>query len=101
MDAPMPAAGRLDDVALARLPALGGRPGRLAADGSAEAREAFHQVLGETIFRMALKEMRRLVGGGGLFTSGGAAAIIAGQMDECLAERVARAQPPEFSRRYF
>ena len=68
---------------------------------SGELRETFHQMLGETLFRMALKQMRRSVGSGGLFSQGATSEIIFGMFDEHVAELMAKTQPMDFSERYF
>jgi len=101
----MPAALRHPDLTSSGTDALSEKLQAAArtakADGTSKSQEAFHQLLGETIFRMVLKQMRKSVGNGGLFRTGGAAGIIAGQMDEQLAELMGKSQPPEFSQRYF
>ena len=68
---------------------------------SSELRQAFHQMLGETLFRMAIKQMRRSVGSGGLFSQGATSEIIFGMFDEHVAELMAKTQPRAFSERYF
>jgi Rod binding domain-containing protein len=64
-------------------------------------RETFHQMMGETLFRMAIKQMRSSVGSGGLFDSGATSEIMFGMFDEHVASLMAKVQPRGFSDRYF
>ena len=64
--------------------------GEEAAEDDTALRDAFRQFVGETLFGEMLKAMRATVPKGAYFHGGTAEEIFRGQLDQVLAERLAR-----------
>ncbi len=70
-------------------PLAGPRIGEAAA-GERRLRETFKQFVGEVFFGQLLKAMRKTVGEPAYFSGGRAEEVFRGQLDQVLAEKLAR-----------
>jgi peptidoglycan hydrolase FlgJ len=76
---------------------LSGRRLQAADDKQGNLREAFDSFVGETFYGQMLKEMRKTVGKAAYFDGGRAEEVFRGQLDQKLAEQMAKSNAHSFS----
>ena len=73
------------------------RLGKAAGSQTSELREVFDEFVGETFFRQLLKAMRKSVGQPAYFHGGRAEEVFQGQLDQKLAEQMAKSSASQFT----
>ncbi|HEX4142690.1 MAG TPA: rod-binding protein [Pirellulales bacterium] len=76
---------------------LNGQRLQAADKNQSNLREAFDTFVGETFYGQMLKEMRKTVGKAAYFDGGRAEEVFRGQLDQKLAERMAKTNAHSFS----
>jgi Rod binding domain-containing protein len=76
---------------------LNGRRLQAADENQGDLRKAFDSFVGETFYGQMLKEMRKTVGKAAYFDGGRAEEVFRGQLDQKLAEQMAKSNAHSFS----
>jgi Rod binding domain-containing protein len=76
---------------------LNGRRLQAADAKEGKLREAFDSFVGETFYGQMLKEMRKTVGKSAYFNGGRAEEVFRGQLDQKIAEKMAKANAKDFT----